>query len=370
MKRFATCILSVSALLPAAAQDNFVVQRRMLAPNGSQHIDRIDLYDGLGRKNATALYRQAQSEANVVTLTEIDALGRQTKQWHPVARQNSEHINADIVEALAQSQYSDSRAFTELTYTAALDKADTLTRAGEQLASHHRTFRRLINTTEGMLSCYDLQFNDNGSFSNNGILPAGSLFVDEAVDEDGRTSLTFFDSHGIRILSRNIITAESFSDTYEIRDDYGDLRYVVPPEAAGKIASNETCGRSWTIDNDTIKQYCYYYERDVLGNITLKKLPGQDAIEYRYDALNRLTLWRDGNMRNTGVWAFVFYDHLMRPAVEGTVGILDNEVEGTLKEGHVARFTGKSADWETGYYAIDGSTVFPTAATTVEVVHF
>ena len=51
--------------------------------------------------------------------------------------------------------------------------------------------------------------------------------------------------------------------------------------------------------------------------MTMKKLPGAEAIYMVYDIRDRLVLSQDGNMRKDNKWMFTKYDKINRPVITG-----------------------------------------------------
>jgi RHS repeat-associated protein len=113
-------------------------------------------------------------------------------------------------------------------------------------------------------------------------------------------------------LQRQLNEGENY-DTYYVYDDYGNLRYVLPPLCVD--AANLTEG---------IEKYGYVYKYDHRNRCIEKKLPGAQAIHYVYDKANRLILSQDGVQRASNEWTFHKYDRLGRLILSGTKTIAQN----------------------------------------------
>jgi hypothetical protein len=71
-------------------------------------------------------------------------------------------------------------------------------------------------------------------------------------------------------------------------------------------------------------RYCYRYQYDKSHRMTSKQIPGQDRIDYEYDAKDRLIYMQDGNLRTTGSKKYFLYDELNRKVEEGVKDNADN----------------------------------------------
>ncbi|MCS3284080.1 DUF6443 domain-containing protein [Bacteroides salyersiae] len=71
---------------PVLSQDdtqNYIRTRVMLDENASKYTETVQYYDGLGRPYLNVQKNITPSGANLSTLREYDALGRESKTWLP-----------------------------------------------------------------------------------------------------------------------------------------------------------------------------------------------------------------------------------------------------------------------------------------------
>lgn len=345
------CILAVAA--PAA--DNYSVHRRYLNAERTRYVDEVVYYDGLGRPVETVRRGITPSGQSLVALQEYDDAGRPVRAWQPVVGTGA-FMSAEEVAAAASALYGDTHAFSTTIYqNSPAETVEGTIRPGALLASSPVTVKKYVNDGSAAFRAIRFGVGADGSLVNGGLWPDGMLMAGKTVDEDGRTLIEFADPHGRTVLSRRLVTAGDYADTYYVYDGYGDLRYIVPPLASDELAAESKAEMSWSTADDVVDRYCYYYEKNILGQVTLFKQPGREATIYRYDALNRLTLTQDGNQRANSMWTFTFSDGLGRTVATGEINLAGDEAAAVLADSHVARFTGTG---DVGGYAIDGNTAF------------
>ncbi|MDR2129784.1 MAG: DUF6443 domain-containing protein, partial [Odoribacteraceae bacterium] len=152
--------------------------------------------------------------------------------------------------------------------------------------------------------------NENGELSFDGHYPAGTLLKEAVTDEDGNAGETFKDKEGNVVLSARYDNANDNERhvTCNVYDDFGLLRYVLPPAVAD--ASD--------LSMETIDEYCYAYKHDEKKRLIEKKLPGVAPVYMLYDARDRLALSQDGNQRAGNEWLYTLYDTFNRVVESGT----------------------------------------------------
>ncbi|WP_430412834.1 DUF6443 domain-containing protein [Kordia sp.] len=111
--------------------------------------------------------------------------------------------------------------------------------------------------------------------------------------------------NGIEVLDTYI----EVLDTYYIYDDFGNLTYVLPPEASIKTS----------IDTTVLDELCYQYKYDHRNRLIEKKIPAKGWEYIVYDKLDRPVLTQDINLRSANTWLFTKYDVFGRVAYTGTV---------------------------------------------------
>ncbi len=152
-----------------------------------------------------------------------------------------------------------------------------------------------------------------------GFYNAGTLYKNTIIDENGNKNIEYKDKLGqiiAKIISSTDIPGTTL-ETYYVYDDFGNLRYVISPNASGYMKDHADGTIGYITTNTTIQQLCYYYQYDERQRMTIKKLPGVEPVYMVYNKRDKLVLTQDGNLRNNDDWLFTKYDVFNRPVMTG-----------------------------------------------------
>ena len=334
-------VMSYSTLLMLgqSSSQNYILTRTMLNDAGSSYMDKIDYYDGLGRPVETVMKKASPGQKDMVTLQEYDTAGRPSHSYIPVpvTTTTGEYVAPATMKSTSNSFYGDARGFEQTVYESSpLNRIDKVYGLGAAWYSNEKpvSTSRYTNSSTGELSCALYAVASNTSLQRKGLYAAGELFVTKTTGEDGHISYTFTDKLGQVVLER-VMNGSAMNDTYYVYDDFGDLRYVLPPAASDALTATTT----WADTHTALVNHAYIYKYDHRNRCTRKVLPGCDSISMRYDKADRLIFSQDGNQRASSEWSFFFYDMFGRPTVMGvwvssTVpGVTETVVKATYDAG-------------------------------------
>ncbi len=310
----------VESVLPPASpssNQNYILSKTMLDHTGTASFDQIDYFDGLGRPTETVLYKSSPGQKDIVTLQEYDAAGRPSSSYIPVpvSTATGEYVVPSTVKTTSGSFYGDAYAYDKTVYE--LSPLNRITDEYGPGAAWHTAGKSvktgwLTNTSSGEFSCALYAVASGTSLKRNGLYSRGELFVTKTTDEDGHISYTFTDKLGQVVLER-VMNGSAMNDTYYVYDDFGNLRYVLPPAASDALTATTT----WADSHTVLVNHAYLYKYDHRNRCTRKVLPGCDSTSMRYDRADRLVFSQDGNRRAKGEWSFFFYDVFGRQTVSG-----------------------------------------------------
>lgn len=291
--------------------------------------ENITYIDGLGRPMQKVGVMASSTEADIIQPIVYDDFGREKQSYlsYTIVQEHSQHGPGGYrPDALSENQQFYSNYFGDddgaFAYSDKVFENSPLNRVEKQSSPGYDW--RLNN---GGNIQYDYELNssgeipnlivlDNGNLDHDGDYGPNTLYKNTVTDEDGKITIEYKNS-----LGQVICTKQGDLATYNVYDDFGLLRYVIPPKAYNLIASNESfIGNIYT--NDIIKDLCYYYQYDGRKRMTHKKLPGADVIYMVYNKRDQLILSQDGNLRNPdetqdSYWLFTKYDILDRPIITG-----------------------------------------------------
>ncbi|GAB5401615.1 MAG: hypothetical protein Aureis2KO_32000 [Aureisphaera sp.] len=341
--------------------ENYILGTTYLSPfnMGFEHnalneekIENIAYVDGLGRPLQNVAIRAGGNGEDLVTPMQYDPLGRTEKEYLPlpVASNNGSYysgtLGTGIINELKtyyktkfpEDFYQGSNHIPDWDnpYSQKSFEKSPLSRVLEQGApgydwrvgfSGEHTIRMDYQTNTAnevrifRVSLAGGSSNPQFSYIGGSHYLAGKLAKNITKDEnwqttdgDNNTSQAFTNLAGQVILKRTF-TNNLAHDTYYVYDDFGNLTYVLSPEASEKIvdSNGNLVGNYQTILNELGYQYRY----DSRNRLIEKKVPGKDWEFIVYNKLNQPVLTQDANQRINNEWSFTKYDAYGRVIITG-----------------------------------------------------
>ncbi|MDR1764311.1 MAG: RHS repeat-associated core domain-containing protein [Dysgonamonadaceae bacterium] len=303
-----------------SATQNYIKVRTVTNEQATTYLDEIQYFDGLGRQNQTVQAGITANHNDLATLQEYDNCGRKAKEWLPVIVLGSNGAFVPNFSSKASTTYnnttynsnSDSEPWSYPVYESSpLNRILQQFGAGVNWHSAGKSVKTEFLAYNSNNPCaYYYVSGDN--LMKNGNYINGSLFLTKITDEDGNISFEFKDKLDKIVLQRQINNGVN-NDTYYVYDDFGNLRYVLPP-----MASDALTGNSYSSENTIIKNYAYFYQYNSRNLVKAKRLPGCEPVFYVYDCADRLIFSQDGEQRKQGKWLFTIPDKIGRTILTGT----------------------------------------------------
>ncbi|MBF0577222.1 DUF6443 domain-containing protein [Dysgonomonas sp. GY617] len=198
-------------------------------------LTQIQYFDGLGRPVQTVDMGATPSKKDMLHLLEYDTFGRESKSWLPLNSSvgTGEYRNPADIISRANSEYKDSRAFSEPEYEASpLNRVIKQYGPGDAWKSNPVTTGYLTNNSTYPCIMYSVGgTKDAPTLIKGSNYADGQLYVTEMKDEEGNTSYTFKDKLEQVVLTRQMNGTDKL-DTYYVYDDFGNLTFVLPPLAS------------------------------------------------------------------------------------------------------------------------------------------
>lgn len=289
-----------------------VIISTMLNKDGTNSIDKINYYDGLGRSLQTVhryIKDNTSIKKNMGYQQEYDLAGNNTKQWVVIPFENNEYLSTSAFKKAATEKYDDAMPYNETIYEASqLNRIIQQQGPGETWFKANRaiTTQRLTNTDNNKETCckhYVVDRSENLLYKEN--YAASTLDVIRITDEDNQVSYNFIDGLGHTVLTRKV-DGKITVDTYFVYDSIGKLRYVLQP--------------MFQIYPD-IQKFAFIYKYDKQGLCIKKQIPGTDDILYTYDSRGRLAFSQNGNQGLLNKQNYYKYDNLGRLTEKGLCNI-------------------------------------------------
>ncbi|HBX85528.1 MAG TPA: hypothetical protein DEH40_12580 [Marinilabiliales bacterium] len=289
----------------------------------------IRYFDGLGRPVLTVSVCASPTGKDIVTEVGYDNVGRQVYDYLPFTKASNKgaFIAASTCATNRTSFYAtgNSNGVVVETNTGALlsekvFESSPLDRLVETYAPGNSWQTKPVSytygtNTAGDVNMYTIAATASAALYKAGTYAAGTLYVNQVTDEDGHVVLEYKDLEGKVVMKESRDGTTKFR-TYYAYDDFGLLRYVVPPKALQYLTST-----SYSNTYPYVMELCYYYEYDAKRRMTLKRLPGAGAVDMVYDKRDRLVMTQDGNQATAQQqkWSFTMYDVLNRPVITGEI---------------------------------------------------
>ena len=361
---FRTCITLVSN--PNINQ-NFVQIRSFKTPgvnpsniNAPKSVcdeeQTVEYFDGLGRIRQTVKVMASPSFSDIVQPYVYDALGRQPVQYLPyaVSGNTGQYRGNALSPGLGQQAfYANAPAgvvVTDKPFSVALFEKNPLSRVVEQGASgaqwqpiensqsgHTLKVEFDVNLNTDQVKKWILNSNGNGAFSGNyfeGELYKSILKNENWAPGDGKkgTSEEFKDFFGRVVMKRVWETDIKSISTYYIFDDYGNLRYVLPPGVNENSTGHPSGITSFTEGEGVFKNFIYGYHYDERNRKVERAVPGKGWENIVYNKLDQVVLTQNSRQRLTGQWIYFKYDNLGRSIISGlyTSGNLRSAIQSSI----------------------------------------
>jgi RHS repeat-associated protein len=322
-----------------------------------QLAEQIQYFDGLGRPIQTVSTQGSPLGKDMVQPVAYDDFGRQAKQYLPYTDNSITGLyktNAIDPHAYASSdQYqfyqpgglitSDTRPYSETIFEPSpLNRPEKDFGPGSTWHTNDKHIRHqyLVNvhgTAAGQEKIIAWKINSSNMpvrptvalagyiVTPGGYYATGQLQIKSTRDEQGNEVREYTDKLGQVVLKKvqavptntpiSLSNRDHWAQTYYLYDDFGNLRFVLPPELSKAIHLNDTYNPSTT----DLNNWAFQYKYDSRMRMIEKKVPGAGWVFLVYDKRDRLVMTQDGNQRvaPTKYWSFTKYDALNRPVMTG-----------------------------------------------------
>jgi|GEM_PF-827756 len=347
----------------------------------------IQYLDGLGRPLQTVQWQGSPTRKDIVQPVVYDEFGREVFKYLPYADQNSftGMVKANAVSDLATFYNTGTGNVTPNShpFSKTVFEPSPLNRVLEQGApgqtwqpSSSRTSStgRTVVTDYGTNAASDVRvWTVAGLGATSGFYDANKLYRTTVKDEnwtltDGKAGTTdeYKDLEGHIVLKRVWETNTKSLSTYYVYDDFGNLRYVLPP-AVNENSDRGSAITSFTEAGAVFKQFIYGYHYDERQRQIEKKIPGKGWEYMIYNTLDQMVLTQDTIQKNAGKWIYTKYDVLGRVT---STGIFSNAADRATLQPFVTADTASNPLWESRSGADYTNLAYPRSNTTPLTINY
>lgn len=278
----------------------------------------ISYLDGQGRIIQKVITQGSPLNQDVVTLTAYDNVGRTAYTYLPYVTGNTGgfKVNAPAAQtSFYQSLKSDNRAFSETKYENSPQSrvTEVVPEGAQWLAANKKQTTAYLMNVANEVRMWNFNSNTKTA-SGTTYYAANKLFKTEYKDEENFATIEYKDKSGKLVCIKNARSATEFNTTYHVYDDFGNLRFIISPEAEANLGSV-----NYTISyNDSFCQrWLFAYDYDKQFRPAQQSVPGGGITYMVYDRFNRVVLAQDAKMRTSNQWLFTKYDVFSRTIMKG-----------------------------------------------------
>ena len=284
-----------------------------LVSDGDELISTV-YYDELGRPTQHVSQSSSNGYYDIVQIYEYDGFGRQKKQYLPY-RSGGNNFNRPRSNPIAELQdfYNttenvahDTHPWAEVQYDGTL--RNRIVEQGSfgatrQLGTGHTVKRAYGRNEENEVVNWWSSASGTVAPRDGHYYEPGELSRILTEDADGKQSVIYRDNSGKTILTKiqdgddpNVTSHDGWLCTYNVYDDFGRLRLIIPPGGIEQIDFTSLTSLTFNFMNI----WCFQYKYDEFGLLIEKKSPGAEPLFLVYDQWHRLVLTQDGNLRAQG----------------------------------------------------------------------
>ncbi|UIR55478.1 DUF6443 domain-containing protein [Sphingobacterium sp. SRCM116780] len=350
----------------------------------------VQYFDGLGRPLQTVQLMASPGYKDIVQHIEYDGFGRESTKYLPYAEQTSNNGSYKTTAKTNQVNFYKSTGWdihvkkTDQPFSVTVFENSPLNRIQQQgapglawqPAANRETVAIASTTGHTAVTEYSTNVANDvklwtvtaaGTGATSAFYAAGTLYKTIIKDENwvkatGKqgTVEEYKDSEDRVVLKRVWETDTKKLETHYVYDDFGDLRYVIPP---GYTAT------TITDNNADFNELLYAYKYDGRGRLVEKKIPGKGWEYLVYNKNDQVVLTQDANQRGRKEWSYTRYDAFGRVTTTGLyVNTNAAQLTRVQLETYVDTHAGPLSESRNGAATYPTpATTFPTAGTGITI---
>lgn len=352
--------------------ENTYLAKTQTIDGTNELVQTITYIDGLGRTMQTISRGVSPTGKDIVAPIQYDEFGRSLNNYLPyIATTNGLYqtnalkgTNGSYTTSAQSAFYADPLLKNDgMAYSASIIEKSPIGRLLQQgsVGSYWQPNEANPTTANSIKLNYHHN-TDNSikklSFDYSGASPililgnytANQLYVSETKDEKNNIVEEYSDNYG-RTICKIVFNGTEKLKTYNAYDDFGRLRFTLPPKASD-ILDTKNNGEIDLKTDAQLKDFIFFYDYDARGRVTQKKVADADPEEMVYNPFNQLVLYRNALHKSKDIWMYTKYDELGRTVSSGILN--SNQDRLTLQAAVYAMYADGTAEY--------GDNAYPTAS--------
>lgn len=291
-------------------------------------------FDGFGKPTQTVLWQASPSKKDIIQPIKYDEAGRESIRYLPYANKNStdgsfkkDVLNEQLGYYAPSNTWDTHIKKTEKPFAVTVYENSPLNRVLEQgapgltwqPASSRSTTGRTVITEYNTNVATDIRLwkvdTDGKGATAAGFYAVNKLSLNIVKDENwvltqGKSGTAEVYSDGDKVILKRFWNGSVPLNLYYVYDDFGDLRYVIPPVVKATSFKEQPTDTAFS-------NYIYSYRYDEQRRLYEKKIPGKGLEVIISNRQGRPVLTQDSVQRKKGEWNYTKYDILGRVVSSG-----------------------------------------------------
>lgn len=293
--------------------------------------------DGIGREMETigkeiATPSSGSLWGDIIQFTEYDQnFARESKKYlsYSTTTESGKFKTTPVTTqgSYYSSNYSESQAYSTITYEASpLNRVSKIIEPGTSwnaIGVHGITADYELNTTADYVRIFKTNYvQGDAPITSDGFYADYTLYKTVSKDENQNQVIEFTNIEGQLILKKvevettHIDAYDGWICTYNVYDEFGQLRFQIQPEGVKYLAAN-----GWSFGGTNgptiLSEQCFQHFYDDKRREIWKKAPGAKPLNMIFDSRDRVVFMQDGNQfgLSTPQWTSNLYDELDRVVI-------------------------------------------------------
>ncbi len=364
LSRFLAIFISAGIGAQTSTQ-NYVQTTRILSPitsttsisflSATLKQESINYLDGMGRSVQAVVKNSSPAGNDMVQFSVYDQYGRQPVRYMPYTDPTNDGSFKTAPVTNQASFFSNASRVAHTTYPYAetvfdnspLNRITETSNPGTDWKlgnGHTQKIDTRCNLANEVMR-WTITSGGDCTYSNGDAYAANTIYITKMTDANGNYSYEYTDKSGHTVQTQTFLenrtvganTVPYYLTTFYVYDDFGNLAFVIPPQAYTAMIAQDVSGSGNYSVNFLSQDLCYQYHYDERQRLIEKKAPGSDWQYIVYNQLNQPVMFQDGNLRALSQWQFTKYDVLGRQILTGIFQVSGHNAFGS-RTGAQAQF--------------------------------